>query len=208
MLIVLTGDSTVSDQEGWGTGFAARLVPGAECVNLAQCGRSSKSYRAEGFWEEAVASQGDYLFIQFGHNDQPGKGPDRETDPETSFAANLARYVTEARTARIQPVLITSLTRRRFDADGRLHDTLGPWVAATRRVAAETATPLIDLHRASTDLSARFGPDRCAELSLREPDGAVDISHLNEAGALVFGGVVADLARESVPGLKPWLAMA
>ena len=206
MRIVLAGDSTVTDGEGWGTGFRARLTPGAECVNCARGGRSSKSYRTEGFWDEAVTTEADYLFLQFGHNDQPGKGPERETDPETSFAANLAAYVAEARAAGRQPVLITSLTRREFDPDGRVQDTLGPWVAATRRVAAETGTPLIDLHRASARLCTELGPDACAKLSPAKPGPALDRTHLNPEGGLLFGGLVADLVREAVPGLRRWIS--
>jgi pectinesterase len=205
MRIVLTGDSTVTDKAGWGPGFRGRLAPGAACLNFARGGRSSKSYRDEGFWDEAVKAEADYLFLQFGHNDQPGKGPERETDPETSFAANLAAYAAEARAAGRQPVLITSLTRRTFDESGRLDDTLGPWVVATRRVAADTGTLLIDLYRASTALCTELGPAGCEKLSPPKPGPALDRTHLNAEGALVFGNLVADLVREEIPELRPWI---
>src|SRR5262245_23887207 len=86
--IVLVGDSTVTDQSGWGAGFAKRIAPDAECINMARSGRSSKSYRDEGHWAKALALKPDYLLIQFGHNDQSGKGPARETAPETTFREN------------------------------------------------------------------------------------------------------------------------
>lgn len=121
MKVVLAGDSTVTDDAGWGVGFATRLVPGTACVNLAQGGRSSKSFRDEGWWDRVLETRGDVVLIQFGHNDQPGKGPERETDPETTYRANLAGYVVEARGAGMTPVIVTSLTRRWFDTDGRLH---------------------------------------------------------------------------------------
>lgn len=208
MRVLLVGDSTVTDDAGWGSGFRARAVPGIECLNHAMSGRSSKSYRDEGFWETALATGAGYVLIQFGHNDQPGKGPERETDPDTDFAANLARYVTEARAAAMRPVLVTSLTRRRFAASGHLRDTLGPYVAATRRVATDLHVPLIDLHRASTRLCEALGRAGCERLSPREPDGRVDTTHLNPDGGLLFGGLVADLAREAVPGLRPCLTPA
>jgi pectinesterase len=80
--IVLVGDSTVTDGSGWGFGFKQWLGPGAECLNTASNGRSSKSYIDEGAWNDALAQHGDYYLIQFGHNDMPGKGPDRETDAD------------------------------------------------------------------------------------------------------------------------------
>jgi len=95
--VVLVGDSTVTDDSGWGAGFR-RLVSGAvEVVNMAANGRSSKSFIDEGRWTEALAKRGQYYLIQFGHNDEPGKGPERETDPKTTYRVNMARYVDEAR---------------------------------------------------------------------------------------------------------------
>src|SRR4051794_33835124 len=78
--VVLVGDSTVNDEGGWGPGFRGYFTNDVEVVNLARNGRSSKSFRSEGLWEPAVAGKPDYILIQFGHNDCPGKGPDRETN--------------------------------------------------------------------------------------------------------------------------------
>jgi pectinesterase len=94
MRIVLVGDSTVTNDQGWGSGFSLLVTGDVEVVNLAAHGRSSKSFIAEGLWAEALAKQGQYYLIQFGHNDEPGKGPDRETDPKTTFRSNMARYQT------------------------------------------------------------------------------------------------------------------
>src|ERR1043165_3144160 len=106
--------------------------------------------RAEGWWEKALAHKPAWLLIQFGHNDQPGKGPERETDPNTTFAANLARYVDETRAAGEKPVIITSLTRLIFQ-DGHIVSTLTPYVDAAKRVAAEKNVPLVDLHARSIE---------------------------------------------------------
>ena len=105
--IVLVGDSTVTDQIGWGLGFRQFVNDGAVVSNAAQSGRSSKSYSAEGYWAKAIALKGDYYLIQFGHNDQPGKGADRETDPATTFTENMARYVDEVRAIGATPILVT-----------------------------------------------------------------------------------------------------
>src|SRR2546422_251908 len=96
MKILLVGDSTVNDEGGWGVGFHAALWPDIDVVNLARNGRSSKSFRDEGAWAKALAEKPNYVLIQFGHNDCPGKGPERETDPATMYRANMIRYVDEA----------------------------------------------------------------------------------------------------------------
>src|SRR5690242_13890992 len=82
--IALAGDSTVTDKVGWGVGFAKQLAGDIECMNFSQGGRSSKSFINEGHWKKVLDSKPDYILIQFGHNDQPGKGPERETDPKTT----------------------------------------------------------------------------------------------------------------------------
>ena len=182
--ILLVGDSTVTDDAGWGRGFAARLTEDTECVNLALRGRSSKSYRDEGHWEHALDIGGDWVFLQFGHNDQPGKGPERETCPGTTYAENLSSCVTEARAAGLRPILVTPLVRRWFRPGGGLDDTgLRPYVAAAARVSVAHGTPLLDLHAASSALVLRLGHDECGKLSYAEDDR----THLNEAGGLRFG---------------------
>src|SRR5580698_4196312 len=112
--IVLVGDSTVNIGGGWGPGFCAVLTSNVTCVNKARNGRSSKSYYDEGAWKGALAEHGDYYLIQFGHNDMPGKGADRETDPETTYAANLRRYTVQAREQGARPIIVTSLSRRTY----------------------------------------------------------------------------------------------
>src|SRR5205823_3044881 len=94
MRIVLAGDSTVAEQNGWGPGFAKSLADDVECINIAGNGRSSKSFRSEGRWQKCLDAKPDYILIQFGHNDQPGKG-ERSTDLATEFPKNIAQYVEE-----------------------------------------------------------------------------------------------------------------
>src|SRR5665213_2410744 len=151
--IVMVGDSTVNDGGGWGYGFKQYLTGDAECINTAANGRSSKSFIDEGRWTNALALKGDYYLIQFGHNDEPGKGPERETDPATTYTTNLARYVDEAREIGAKPILVTSLTRRNFDprGDGRLAPNLVPYVEAMKKLAAQKHVPLLDLHARSVE---------------------------------------------------------
>ena len=84
--IVLVGDSTVNDEGGWGPGFRASFGPGVEVVNLALNGRSSKSFRDEGHWAPVLAAKPDYILIQFGHNNGPGKGPTARPMPAPAIA--------------------------------------------------------------------------------------------------------------------------
>ncbi|MDB6115837.1 MAG: Pectinesterase, partial [Lacunisphaera sp.] len=161
--IVLVGDSTVNDRTGWGTGFK-QFLEGAECINTALGGRSSKSFRDEGHWEPALALKGDYYLIQFGHNDEPGKGPERETDPATTFTRNMARYVDEVRAIGGKPILVTSLVRRNFDPahPGKIRPGLVPYVEAVKKLAADRHVPLIDLHARSIEYCERIGPAETA----------------------------------------------
>jgi len=101
---VLVGDSTVTDDIGWGRGFTARLTSRSTIVNMALNGRSSRSFIDEGHWRAAVAQGADVILIQFGHNDMPGKGPERETDPATTYRAFLARYITPSLDMPREPV--------------------------------------------------------------------------------------------------------
>src|SRR5262249_46979876 len=154
----LVGDSTVAEDGGWGPGFRASFGPDVETVNLAANGRSSKSFRAEKRWDPVVAAKPDYVLIQFGHNDVPGKGPDRETDAATTYRENMARYVDEARAAGATAVLVTSIVRRNFDPSGELKvDSLDPYVKAIRGLAAERHIPMIDLYRLTWDQAQKLG---------------------------------------------------
>ncbi|HEX8560765.1 MAG TPA: glycosyl hydrolase family 28 protein [Pyrinomonadaceae bacterium] len=207
--IVLVGDSTVGESDGWGPGFRRFVSPEVAVVNMAKNGRSSRSYAAEGWWKKALEEKGDYILIQFGHNDVPGKGPERETDPATTYAANIARYVDEARAAGAKPVLVTSLTRRRFGKDDRVDSDLFAYADAVKRVAAEKRAPLIDLHALSIALVDRMGRRASDELGKMKSDGKggqeMDYTHLGARGSEVFGRVVADELRRVEPALAAFV---
>jgi len=176
--IILVGDSTMQQHSGWGGSFCAeKVVSIAACLDMGRGGRSTKSYRAEGSWAVALNEMrvkgydAVWVLIQFGHNDQPGK-PGRSTDLATEFPANLRRYVEEARAAGARPILVTPLTRRMF-TDGKVSDTLDPWAAATRKVAAEMNVPLIDLNARSKQIVEALGPALAAHLAMAAPTAEV-----------------------------------
>ena len=204
--VVLVGDSTVNDEGGWGTGFRAALTRDIEVINLARNGRSSKSFRDEGLWAPALAAKPDYILIQFGHNDGPGKGPDRETDAAASYRENLARYIDEARAIGAHPVLVTSIVRRNFAPDGKIQvDSLAPYAEAARIVAADTHTPLIDLYALTLQQCETLGPAACGEFDARDKDGKPDRTHLGPKGRGVIGAIAAREFVRLFPALEPYL---
>jgi PelA/Pel-15E family pectate lyase len=201
--IALAGDSTVTQRQGWGTGFAALVRPGATVANHAKGGRSTKSFLEEGLWEGTLAGKPDVVLIQFGHNDAPGKGPEREADAFTTYRENLVRMIDEARAAGARPVLLTSLTRRYVDEEGCVRSDLGFWADAARAVAFERRVPLLDLHRLSVEAVDRMSPAEVAALGVPKEDGTLDRTHLSPAGSALFGGVVARELGRVVPDLAP-----
>lgn len=203
--ILLVGDSTVTAEAGWGAGFASCFSSRVQVINTARGGRSSKSFRDEGLWDAALSHDADYVLIQFGHNDQPGKGPDRETDPNTTYRENLRRYIAEARARGMKPVIVTSLVRRKFDAAGKIKSDLLPYVEAAKAVAAETAAPLLDLHARSIAFCEQLGQDGCREqLEPRKEDGAYDTTHLTEPGGKRIGALVAEELVKLAPELAEY----
>jgi pectinesterase len=199
--VVLVGDSTVTDEAGWGAGFAQLATGAVEVINMAADGRSSKSYIDEGLWAKALARRGQYYLVQFGHNDEPGKGPERETDPATTYRANMARYVDESRAIGAKPILVTSLVRRLYREDGTIRTSQGPYVEAVRALAREKHVPLVDLHAITLADAENAGDDVWADLSPRDEKGEVDRTHLNAKGSKVVGRMVVEALGEVVPEL-------
>jgi pectinesterase len=202
--IVLVGDSTVTDESGWGLGFKAAIGNGVELVNRAKGGRSSKSYFNEGLWQKALAEKPDYVLIQFGHNDAPGKGPERETDPHGQYLEFMSRYIREARAVGAVPIIVTSISRRNFNDAGELTDNLRLWeyAQAARQLATEQHVPLIDLYSLSAHLLRTEGKSSVDKFGPHKPDGTIDNTHLNDEASKLFGAVVAEELRKVVPALN------
>lgn len=201
--IVLVGDSTVAESSGWGPGFRALVKPTAECLNMAKGGRSSKNFYDSGLWKGALAAKPQYVLIQFGHNDQPGKGPARETDPKTTYRDYLKKYVDEARAVGAEPILVTSLTRRLFTPEGKIRSSLVPYVEAMKAVAEEKKVPLVDLHARSIELCEKLGPAESKSLGPVNADDPkiVDVTHLTPKGAEMIAPLIVAELRKVAPEL-------
>jgi lysophospholipase L1-like esterase len=226
--IVLVGDSTVATGGGWGPGFCADFSPNVTCVDDALNGRSSKSFIDEGAWKKALDEHGDYYLIQFGHNDQKTT-PALYTDPDTTFAANLRRYIADVRAIGAVPILVTSLSRRTFK-DGVLVEDLTPYVDAARKVGADEYITMVDLNASSVQMLKRMTQEQADKFDKgNDPetgkplaaapaaDGvsatasgvdaakgpAMDRTHLNPYGQKVFGRVVADAIVKTQVELGP-----
>jgi lysophospholipase L1-like esterase len=204
--IVLVGDSTVNDEGGWGPGFRAAFGPGVEVLNLAKNGRSTKSFRDEGSWAPALAAKADYILIQFGHNDVPGKGADRETDAATTYRANLVRYIEEARASGAKPVLVTSIVRRNFKDGKIVRDSLVPYVEAAHAVAAEHHVPVMEMYDETLKQAETLGPEGCAEIDAIDKAGKPDHTHLGAKGRMAVGAIAAREFVRVVPAMKASLA--
>ncbi len=171
------------------------MRPNAECINMARNGRSSKSYDDEGLCQQALKLHADDMLIQFGHNDMPGKGPAREIDPNTIYAANMRRYIEQARAAGARPVIVTSLSRRNYK-DGKLMLDLKDHAMAAKKVAAKEDAPVIDLNADSVKLLQSMTQAQADEFDAQShPDAkskGPDRTHLNASSSAIFGWVVAN----------------
>ncbi len=210
--IYLAGDSTVCDyppekapMTGWGQALAEQVKPGVRVVNLAAPGRSTKSFQTEGRWQNLLGSlaPGDWVIIQFGHNDQKLEQPELYAGVDTDYPANLRQFVHEVRERRANPVLCTSVQRRHF-RDGEFQQSLGRYPEVMRETAQSTGTPLIDLNIFTEKLFLEAGDEGSrAYLTILEPgeypgypDGVVDNSHYSLKGARLVASEVIRSVRE------------
>jgi lysophospholipase L1-like esterase len=203
--IVLVGDSTVTDKAGWGLGFKQYLTNRAECINTSAGGRSSKSFINEGRWTQALELKGDYYLIQFGHNDEPGKGPERSTDANITYREFMTRYVDEVRAIGAKPILVTSLVRRQWDksGSGKINSSLIPYVEVVKKIAKEKNILLVDLHARSKELCEQLGKEKCLEFSPIKDNNQPDNTHLNAKGSVMFARLVVEELAAAVSELKP-----
>jgi len=214
----LCGDSTMSIKDpryypetGWGMPFVYFFDSTVSIENRAKNGRSTKTFISEKLWQSVIdnAKEGDYVFIQFGHNDEAKEKVERYTTPE-EYKANLLKFVNESRSKKAQPVLLTPVTRRRFDANGNILQTHEIYSGLVRELAAAEKVPLIDLDKKSQELLQQFGKDNSKWLFLQlqagehpnYPDGRDDNTHFNELGARL----VAELVLKEIKNLNLELA--
>lgn len=207
--IDLIGDSTQTPNAGYGRGFCANLSAKVDCLDMAKGGASTKTYRAEGLWKRALETKPDYMVLQFGHNDEVTPQHLARQVPLPQYAANLKRFVAEARAAGITPVLVTPVTRRYFGADGKIHSDLTAYSNAMKSVARQMHAPLIDLQDESIAYLDRVGQTAGNELAITKKNAEgktiFDKTHLNWKGSYVFGRMVAVGLGKAVPALEKYV---
>jgi len=198
--VVLVGDSTVTDDVGWGGAFAELFNDKVKVLNFSKKGSSSKSFYDLKYFVPALKAKPNYVFIQFGHNGQPGKGPDRETDPATTYRDYLKIYINESRKIGATPILVSSVTRRTFK-NGKVKPSLLPWAKAVKAVAAEMKVPFIDLHTASVNYHNKIGKKASMTLNAEPKDN----THLNKKGAKAIANLVVIDLKKVAPDLAAYL---
>lgn len=210
--IFLVGDSMVADHPreptaSWGQILPLMLDDTVAVANYAESGATLKSFLADLRLDKVLSliKPGDYLFIQFGHNDQKAQWPQTYVEAHTTYRAYLNATIAEARRRGATPVLVTSPERRNFDAAGRIIPSLGDYPAVMREVARAERIPLIDLNRASILLYEALGPDRAP--AMFNDDGR-DKTHYNGWGAWMGARIIADGIRAEIPALAPHITSA
>ena len=212
--IYLAGDSTMAPklpekrpETGWGEMLQEFFDSSKVRVhNHARNGRSTRTFLSEGRWKAIVDSlrPGDYVFVQFGHNDASKDKTDRYTPP-ADYRANLVRFIEDTRARGANPVLMTPVMRRRFGDDGKVRNSHGEYPDIVRSVAAERGVPLIDMHRKTSELLTLFGQTASTALFLQlppgenanYPKGIQDNTHFSPFGARIVASLVIEGLREA-----------
>ena len=223
IIIHSIGDSTMAikpnpdenPERGWAQMLPGFLSGNIALENYAVNGRSTRSFITEGRWEKVLENlkMGDYVFIQFGHNDQKENDPKRYTNPHTAYRANLIRFVEDSRAKGAIPVLFTSIVRRNYNENGTLVDTHGDYPVEVRQVAQEYNVPLIDLQYQTELLVESFGQEDSKDLYLHYkpkeiayyPEGKEDDTHLSVLGATHVARLAVASLIQKVPALSVYL---
>ncbi len=195
------GDSTMANkvkpeenpERGWGQMLPLFFNDNITIDNRAVNGRSTRSFIAEKRWDDILKTlkKGDYVFIQFGHNDQKEKDSTRYTNPHTAYRHNLIRFVEETRAKEATPIIFSSIVRRNFNENGVLISTHGDYTMEARLVAQEYKVPFIDMEYYTELLEQSYGPVKSKQLHLHFKAGEIpyykedkaDDTHLGVKGA-------------------------
>jgi lysophospholipase L1-like esterase len=208
--LYLAGDSTVTDQAvapnaSWGQMLTARFASGIAIANHAESGETLKSFVTELRLDKMLSTvkSGDWVMIQFGHNDQKIQWPQTYVEAATTYRAWLRTYIAEVRRRGATPILVTSPERRNFDDAGRIVPSLGEYPAAARSVARDERVALIDLNQRSVRFYESLGPEAARRAFA---DDGRDHTHHNEFGAAALAGLVVEGLRATDPALTAGLA--
>lgn len=220
--VFLAGDSTMAEklptkrpETGWGEFLQKSFDESKVRIeNHAQNGRSTRTFITENRWQAIVdkLKAGDYVFIEFGHNDSSKEKTDRYTPPE-DYRKNLVRFINDVRAKKAIPVLLTPVMRRRFDKQGEFYDSHGEYPDIVRSVAAENKVALIDMHRKSERVIKQYGVEESRKLFLQlkpgenpnYPQGVEDNTHFSPLGAEIMAGLAVEGIREQKLGLAKFL---
>lgn len=222
--LFMVGDSTMADkteleaspERGWGQLFPTYLTDDVVVQNHAKNGRSTKSFLAEGRWDEVMnrAKKGDIVIIQFGHNDTKQSDSTRYTTVE-QYEQNLIRMITDAKKKKMHVILCTPISRRYFK-DGVFYPRHGAYPEAARRVATRMEVPLLDMEAMSAKWLTQLGDDASKSYFMnvsagectKFPDGKTDNTHLRENGALEIGRMAAKQIRKmDLEWLSPYVVL-
>lgn len=212
----MIGDSIMSvkperalPENGWGMALEKHLADNAEIKNHARNGRSSKSFINEGLWAKVYEeiSRGDFVIIQFGHNDEKINDTSRYTIPKTTFKENLRKFIIETRMKGGTPILCTPVVRRKFNKEEKLVDTHGDYPDAIRDIAAEMKVTFVDLNKLTAEKISELGPEKSKSIfmilapgeHLNFPEGKEDNTHLQEKGAAMVAELfITEIKKQQV----------
>lgn len=219
--LYMAGDSTMADkptdlpERGWGMMLPVFFKDPAMVHNHAVNGRSTRSFIDEGRWQKIVDAlqPGDFVIIQFGHNDEKIENPKVGTDVATVFPANLKRFIADVRAKQALPILATPVARRKFDATGKLQPTHGKYPDAIRAVAAEEKVPLLEMEKATSAWLQAAGDEPSKRFFMWvEPDlyprllkGSKDDTHYVELGAMHAAKLAVEQIKEQKLPLAEYL---
>lgn len=243
--IFMAGDSTMADklfyknvtdsmtgeisqeiflERGWGQLLPEFFSENVIIKNIAQNGRSTRRFIEEGWWDKLIkdVQKGDYVVIQFAHNDGAIDKPDRYTTPE-DYRKNLIRFIDETRAKGANPIICTAVMRRKFDSAGKLIDTHGVYPVISREVAKEKKVPMIDMQKQTTEWLEKEGIAESSQyfhkfapgVSKLYPKGLDDNTHFNEKGARIAAGFFVDglkslnisaLTKELKENIRPYVS--
>lgn len=243
--IFMAGDSTMADklfyknvtdsmtgdisqeiflERGWGQLLPEFFSENVIVKNIAQNGRSTRRFIEEGWWDKLIkdVQKGDYVVIQFAHNDGAIDKPDRYTTPE-DYRKNLIRFIDETRAKGANPIICTAVMRRKFDSAGKLIDTHGVYPVISREVAKEKKVPMIDMQKQTTEWLEQEGIAKSAQyfhkfapgVSKLYPKGLDDNTHFNEKGARIAAGFfveglktlnISGMTKELKENMKPYVS--
>lgn len=216
--VFLCGNSTVVDQDNepwasWGQMIPYFFDTNVCIANYAESGESANTFIAAGRLKKALSQMkaGDYLFMEFGHNDQKQKGPGKGA--YYSFMTSLKTFIDEARLRGAHPVLVTPTQRRSFGPDGRIRDTHEDYPEAMRWLAEKENVPLIDLNEMTRTLYEAMGVEPSKRAFVHYPAGSypgqaqdfADNTHFNPYGAYEIARCIVEGLKKQVPDLARYL---